>query len=157
MLYYQFLSARFILILFQGFLPILTSIFQLWYIRKGERYDGDKRVSERASGVSVDTLRQTWRNLSPAFLVACAHVLASMASSTLRSTSICPIATGKIAFVPVLQYIGLFLDFFILESLGYLLEASRGDRYMTGRKRLLVVGSIFLVRIGDFRSGYSRS
>ena len=153
MCYHRSLSVRSILIFFQGFLPMLTATYQFWYMRKVERYDGDKRVPERVTSISGDTPRHIWRNLGPASLVACANVLASMASSTLRSTSICPIATGKITFVPVLQFIGLFLDFFILESLGHLLDASRSDRYMTGRKRLLVTGSIFLVRIGDFRFG----
>lgn len=80
----------------------------------------------------------------PALLFSWSGVLTAVISSTPRSTYICPGIPPHKTAVPIFQWLGLFLDCFILASVAELFEKNvRGSGRWS--KGALVLGDILLV------------
>ena len=129
----------------QGLIPFILSVYIYWHNRSGRKEDDNLHGPEDALRTSRNAVLDCLKYTGPPGLMSGANILASIVSSSARSTYICPVATGAIEAIPFLQWLGLILDCFILISIGNLAKRCRNGRSAKGTPVAVTMGSLFLV------------
>ena len=133
------------LILPQGYVSTLLAFYECWPTRQKQYGDVNLAPHDARTTVLGRMTHTYMRSIVPAALMACASILGARVSSYPRSTYICPVALSLGTYVPILQFIGVFLDCCIMTGTVQLMHSRRNDARANAGRSSLVVSSVLLV------------
>ncbi len=122
----------------------MIAIWDFWRTQRKRPRDADSPERTVYSAGFRLFMQGSTRYLMPALLLSWSGVLTAAIISIPRSTYVCPAFPPHNVNVPIFQWLGLFLDCFILASIAELVgKPDAGSRRWS--KGALVLGNILLV------------
>ena len=128
----------------KSYLPLLLAIYDYWYIQRRK-----SRVDNNGSPSMKLWTAGSHSQLVPAFCIGLAGVLQTFVIPESRSTAICPLSSRLRSVVPILQYLGVLLDCYILISTTALVKNPSANDSTRVRFDPITLSTVFVVNSPD--------
>ncbi|KAL8651194.1 MAG: hypothetical protein Q9226_004815, partial [Calogaya cf. arnoldii] len=127
-----------------GLLPLLLAVHDYWWKQRRKTNDDDTHHDRKSGSFVQRAFLGQHRYILPAAVLSITYVFIVSLASCPHSTYICPISNLNHVLIPLMQILGLILDFFVLVNLPAALESQVSTAGATKANAPVFVGFVLL-------------